>query len=322
MQKILSSALLCSALVFLPACDSGKKEAASTSAAPSGVTTAVAPVGEVLLTIDGKQAITVSEFEQFYEQLLEQQPQLKSFAAFMPDLKEQIFESMASYKLIEKWAQDKNIEQQKEYQKELEAAITDIKRKLAITYFQKENPVQVSDADVKKFYETNKDTMYLMQPAGIAATGASFSSETEARNFLAKVQQPGADLAKVAKESNINARNFGRVTEKSQQVEQKLREKILAIKTFPSAQLITVDKTFWVVQATGKDVAKYYPFEQAKEDARNRLTAEKMGEVFTREIAKLKTKYSVVENKKYFEKQKEELQKKAQTEPGKKPGVV
>jgi hypothetical protein len=320
MKKMLSIALL-SALAFLPACDSAKKEEASeATSSPAGMP--VAASGEVLLTIDGKPAISVSEFKQFYEQLLDQQPQLKSFAAFMPDLKEQVFESMASYKLIEKWAQDKQIEQSKEYQKELEAQLSDIKKKLAITYFQKENPVNVSDADVKKFYETNKDTMYLMQPEGVAAVGVSFDSESAARNFLTKAQQPGADLAKLAKELNLNARNFGRVNAKSQQVEQKLREKILAVKTFPSVHLIPVDKTFWVIQAASKDQGKHYPFEQAKEDARNRLTAEKMGEVFTREIAKLKGKYAVVENKKYFEQQKEDLQKKAQTEAGKKPGVV
>ncbi len=301
MQKNLTLGIMVASLLMFAACDMGSKKADSASAAKEGS----APSGEVLVTIGGKPAITVKEFDEYYEQMLEQQPQLKSFAQFMPDLKQNVFNSMVGQKLIEHWAEEKKIDQMKDYQTDYDSALENIKRALAFKYFQLEHPVNVSDAEVKKFYDEHKDTMYAQAAAGVSAIGVSFDNEAKARAFLVKAQAPKADITKLAQAENLAARNFGRVNATSHHVDKALLDKILAINRFPSVQLVKVNNTWWVIEAKNKEEAKYFPFDQAKEDARQKLQNKQMGEMFEKEIAKLKAEYGVVENKSFFEKKEE-----------------
>lgn len=300
MQKHLTLGVIIASLLTLSACDMGQKKNEAGASTSKGADSSAS--GEVLVTIGGKPAITVKEFEEYYEQMLEQQPQLKSFAQFMPDLKQNVFNSMVGQKLIEHWAEEKKIDQQKDYQTDYKNALENIKRALAFKYFQMEHPTNISDADVKKFYEEHKDTMYAQTPAGIAAIGVSFDNEAKAREFLTKAQAPKADLTKLAQEQNLTTRNFGRVNASSHHVDKALLDKIMAISKFPSVQLVKVNNTWWVIEAKSKDEAKYFPFEQAKEDAHQKLQAKHMGEMFEKEINKLKTQYGVTENKSFFEK--------------------
>ncbi len=331
MQKNLTLGVIIASLLTLSACDMSKKKSEDGSSAAAGH---AAPSGDVLVTIGGKPAITVKEFEEYYEQMLEQQPQLKSFAQFMPDLKQNVFNSMVGQRLIEHWAEEKKIDQLKDYQQDYKNALDNIKRALAFKFFQQEHPVQVSDADVKKFYDEHKDTMYAQSAAGVAAVGVSFDSEAKAREFLAKAQAPKADITKLAQAQNLAARNFGRVNASSHHVDKALLDKILAINKFPSVQLVKVNNTWWVIEAKNKEEAKYFPFDQAKEDARQKLQAKQMGEMFEKEINKLKAEYGVVENKAFFEKkeaktetaqaeaQVSEVAATADAQPAAKPAVV
>jgi cytidylate kinase len=296
------------ALFILPSCgDSSKKDQGS------GATGAA----EILMTINGKPVITVADFEADYEQNLEQQPQLKSFAAFMPDFKLTIFSNLAAQKLIEHWAVNNKVVDKPEYKADRKQLLDRIDRALATKYFQAEHPIAVTDVEVKKFYDDNKDTVYAMSPSGVTASGIVFDKEASAKDFLAKVQQPGATFNKVAKEMKLVTRAFGRVNDQNQTIDQTLKGKILAVKKFPSVQLFNADKAFWVVQVTGREEAKYYPFEQAKQDAHDRLTTERMTEMFNIELEKLKKEYQVVEYKGYFEAKKDEAQKVATAETSK-----
>lgn len=290
-------------LLTLTACDWGKG---------GGKVAEQAAGGDVLLTIGDKPAVTVTDFETYYNQILDQQPQLRSFAAFMPDLKLNVFSTLASQKIIEHWAQENKIEQKPEYQTDRRMLAENMDRGLAIKYFQTAHPVAVNEQDVKNYYEENKDTLYAMSPAGVNAVAVSFDQEAPAKTFLEKVKHPGADFTKAATESKLTVRNLGKVNEQSQGVDKELKEKIVALKKVPSVQLLNAGKTYWVVQAKSKDTAKYYPFEQAKEDAQTRVNTERMGEMFNTEIEKLKKEYNVVEFKKYFEHQKAEGEKAAQ----------
>jgi hypothetical protein len=276
----------------------------------SGSRTAVMSSGmsshaqDVLLTIDGKQAITVQEFEKYYDRILDQQPQLRSFAAMMPDLKENVYSTLVSQKVLEHWAEKNAIESKSEYQADKEAFLEEAKRGLAIKYFQAEHPVMISDADVKKFYEENKATLYLLSQGGVNATGVSFDNQAAAKAFLEKAKQPKADLDKLARDEKLMARNFGHVHDQAAHVEEGLRKKILAMKD-NTVDMFPVDKKYWVVQVSSKEAPKYYPFEQARDDARNRLNNDRMVEMFNEEINKLKNQYDIVEQKAYFEQKSE-----------------
>ncbi|MBN1549396.1 peptidyl-prolyl cis-trans isomerase [Candidatus Babeliales bacterium] len=292
---------LMSTLLLLSACNWwGSKDAAT------GVSSSVANE-TILLSLDGKPVITVKEFETFYNQTLEQQPQLAQFAAFMPDLKENLYNTFASYKLLEYWIRDNKINQKPEYVSDRDMLIENIERSLALKYFQLQFPVDVRDADVKKYYEDNKETIYLMAPSGIAALGASFGSEKDAQAFFSKAKKAD-DFIALAKDDDVTVRNFGRVNEQSNNLDEGLKQNILGVSSFPSVQLFVVGDTHWVVQVKSKDEAKYYSFEQAEDDARTRIMAERSNDMLMKEIENLKSKYNVIENKTYFETQAQEQQ--------------
>lgn len=288
-------------LLLLPACKpvdwlknkfSGSKTAASAGSSA------------ILLTIDGQPAITVGEFEKYYDQVLDQQPQLRSFAAMMPDLKENVYSTLASQKILEHWAKKNKIDQRPEYQVDRQALMENIERGLAIKYFQTEHPVMIGDEEIKKFYDDNKNSMYVLAQGGVNALGVSFDNQAAAKAFMDKAKQPKADLSKLANDAKVTFRNFGRVHDQSAHVDEALRSKILGMKN--SIEMFPVGKQHWVVQVTSREEAKYYPFEQAKEDARGRLTNDRMVEMFNTELSKLKNEYNVVEHKDYFESKKGE----------------
>jgi hypothetical protein len=265
-----------------------------------------ASASAVLLTIEGQPALTSEEFEKYYEQVLEQQPQLRSFAAMMPDLKENIYATLASQKILEYWAKKHKIDQKLEYQADRQALLENVERGLAIKYFQAEHPVMISDEDIKAFYDANKDSLYVLAQGGANAVGVSFDNQAAAKTFLEKAKQPKADISKLAGASKLTARNFGRVHDQSAHVEEGLRKQILGMKN--TVALLPVGKNYWVVQLTAKEDAKYYPFEQAKEDVRTRLNNDRMVEMFNTELGKLKNEYNVVEHKDYFGPKKEEAE--------------
>jgi hypothetical protein len=64
--------------------------------------------------------------------------------------------------------------------------------------------------------------------------------------------------------------------------------------------MISTGSAFWVVSATAKEDSKYRPFEQVKDGIKQELEKNKRGEMFEKEVAKLKEQYNVVINEDYF----------------------
>lgn len=288
-------------LVLFSSCDWLKKTTGSGGAASSSKSG-----NEVLLSIEGQPAITVGDFENFYDMVLDQEPRFRQLAVMMPDLKSQMFNALSMQKILAHWLHKSQMDQNSEYKMQHKLMMDDVEHRLALAFFNKEHPVTVAEADVKKFYEDNKSKVYTMSPAGVNANAVSFDKEDAAKAFVAKAQQPGSDFNKVATDQKLTVRHLGRVNEASQNIEQALKDKVLGIKKFPSVQLFAVDKTFWVVQAQSKDEAKYVGFEQVKADAQGRLQQERQQELFGQEVEKLKKTYNVVQHLSYFEKKQEE----------------
>ena len=106
---------------------------------------------DVLLTIDGQPALTVRDFEQYEEQIFQANPQIRSMMAVMPDIEKNLFDALASQELL--WAQAvrKGLDKSPEFAKEVEQNVRMIKRGLAVRNFQKDNTVNISDGDIKKY---------------------------------------------------------------------------------------------------------------------------------------------------------------------------
>lgn len=326
-KQLLSVPVAC--LLVLSGCQTDKNEKnvpvspASETYVPTSKPSA--PVGEVLLTIDGKPKLTVDDFDRYKDQFFAIQPQYKQILQFMPAaeqvrIDQNIFQNMVTEALFQEWVAKSGIDKRKDYQDDLNMIMDMGKRNLAIKYYQEENPVKITDDEVKKFYEDNKDKMpeLMESQGGVNAQAVKFETEAAAKDFLAKVK--GGDIETAAKEAGLTVEDLKEVNQMSFNVDTPLRQKLLDLKTFPSDFYVKVnDTTFYVVHATGKDKPEYVPFEQVKMGLENYLKQQKMGDMITKGAEELKKKYNVNENMKYFTQKMVEAEKAAQEKQAKQP---
>lgn len=344
--KLLSGFLLVGTLILLPSCtlfESAKEEAkkeATTATMPSAKTpaqSAAEPTGEVLLTLFDEKIpkLTINDFQNYKKELLEAQPNYASIIEFMPGANEQIFESLVNETILDEWAKKNKIDQTKAFQEDLDKIMKYAYRSLNVKYFQDKHPVTVTDSEIRKYYDENKNSIpqLMVSPGGIVAKAVMFDTKAAAQAFFDKIKDPKSNFDGAAKDANLSVKEFGEVNAQSFDVDGAIRKKLSEIKRFPAVELIEInDNAFAVVKALSKNEPNYVPFEQVKPGIENLLKQQKSAEVLTKELDKLKQEYKAIPNKEYFEREKkaqeEQMQKAAeamqkegagQAEQGKKP---
>lgn len=264
-----------------------------------GVKKETAESGAPVVTMDGRVVITTQSFEKEFEQLLEENPHLKSVIALMPDAKKNFLQGMINQEVVDRWVADNKVDAKEEYQKEYNRMLRSVKRMLNTKYFGLEHPVQVSETDVTDFYEKNKDSMpdLIISRGGVKAVGVSFEKEAEARAFLNKATtQFKGDVTRAADNGKMkNYRDFKMVNAQSLGLDVTVRDQIVNLTKVPSVEFIKVsDNSFWVVGAMTKEETKYRPLDQqVKAGLEQYVAKEKRMEIFDKEISKLKTDYKV-----------------------------
>ncbi|MGE0206622.1 MAG: hypothetical protein AB7R69_02120 [Candidatus Babeliales bacterium] len=310
-KKIFSLSALVTSLIVLSSCDWGKKEEVKKETSSTAQESTAAPTGEVLLTINGKPAITTSQFEEYKNSVLDAQPQLRQLMAFMPDAEMELFKSMANEIMLKNWIEKHGIDKRADYQKDRRMGQEFLDRQLAIKYFQQEYPkmakVEVTDAEARKIYDEKKETTpeLMISQGGITIELVEFKQEAPAKEFFEKVKEAGKDFMQVAKDAQLKPKEIKGVNGQSFEVDGAVREKVTKMSRLPATELIKGKDKFFVVRAVVKDEAKYVPFEQDKEPIKQQLKAQKL---FTEELDKLRKDFDIQENNAFFEKQKQARQ--------------
>jgi hypothetical protein len=322
--------LLAAVIIFLPHCNwFGGQPTPTPAPAPEPTpapTTGAVTGGDVLLTIDGKARITTNQFEAYKQTILETQPQLKQLIALMPDAEYELFKSMKNEELLKDWVKKNNIDQKAEYKKDKQMIADFAERQLAVKYFQEAHPAKVSDADIRKFYEENKKQFpeLMASRGGVKGQGISFSSAADADAFAKSAREKGFAVA--AKESKAKIDEYKDVSVTSYELEAPLREKLSAVKKYPSIEVVTGKDKTYVVNVTGKTDPEYVPFDEVKQRLEMYLQQQKMAENFTQELEKLERTMMTVENKNYFDRIKQqredEMKKVMDQEKGKQTALV
>ena len=307
--KKMSLLIMCLSITVLPGCalldwlkaKMGKGSAAATVQGSMG--------NDVLASLDGKPIITVESLNSDFDQLLEENPQLKSVLPLMPDAKYNFLMGMISQAVVDKYIEDSGIDKTAEYAKELENTMRSVKRMLNTKYFGIKHPVSVSDAEVKKFYEENKESMpdLLVSRGGVKAMGIQFDKQDTAKDFMAKAK--GQDFNKIAAQLGLKDKvvDFKLVNNQSLGVDSMIRTKVVATKKFPALELVTDSNgKIWVVYASGAEAPEYRPFDQVKVPLKQFVEKEKRMELFDKEINKLKDAYKVEINEDYFKNQEQQ----------------
>ncbi|MFI5332909.1 MAG: peptidyl-prolyl cis-trans isomerase [Candidatus Babeliales bacterium] len=309
-SKKMSLLMVCLLITMLPGCAvlNWFKGKMGSNSSTSGTSTLDK---DVLASLNGKSIITVESLNADFNQLLEENPQLKSVLPLMPDAKYNFLMGMVSQAVVDKYIEDSGIDKTAEYKKELENTMRSVKRMLNTKYFGLKHPVAVTDAEVKKFYEENKESMpdLLVSRGGVKAMGIQFDKEATAKDFLAKAK--GQNFNAIAAQLGLKDKvvDFKLVNNQSLGVDTALRTKIAAFKKFPALEMIADSAgKKWVVYASGSEAPEYRPFEQVKAPLKQFVEKEKRMELFDKEINKLKDQYKVEINETYFKNQEQEVQ--------------
>ncbi len=296
------------ALLLLSGCDVFKCKKKSCSST-CGSSTAKDD-STMLLSIGGKTVITANQFDAYYNQFLAANPRLQGMIQFLPNARQEIFKGMANEEIVAYWAEQNNVCDTPEYQNELEQAIRMIKRGLAAKNFEQTmvGKVSVTEAEMKEYYESHKNPELIVSPGGIKVIGVEFDTKDKAQAFSDKVKGNPASFKSTADQEKQKVREFAPINNFSFDVDKNVKDKVSALKTFPSVLLVeATDKKFWVVDALSKEETKYRTFEEVRDGLKAVIEREKMGKIWNEKIDDLRKKYDISENVTFFEESKPQV---------------
>jgi len=301
-NKNLFIALVVASMAVLPGCDWLKKRGCCGGAGNDELV----QQGEMLASLDGKTIISDKSLERDFEQLLEENPQLRQVLPLMPDAKTNFLQGMVSQAVVDQYVVDNKINQQEDYQAELSRMTRSVERMLNTKYFSLAHPINVSDEDAKKYYEDNKATMpdLMISRGGVKAEGVAFTKEADAKAFAAKTQGKCC-FQKMAREDGLKLQDFKVVNAESAGVNPALRQAISSVTTVPSVQVVKADGKVWVVNSYEKIDPQYRPFEQVANGIKQFVEKEQRMAMFDKEITQLKEQYHVVVNEEPLKAKKE-----------------
>lgn len=263
--------------------------------------------GEALITMDGTPIVTVNSLQSEKEKLLDANPQLKQMLDYMDpaQLDRNLAEGLMNQVIVDRYIGEQGVDQLPAYKKELRDGIKAVERMVNTKFFTQSFDVNISDADVKAFYESNKDAMphLVISRGGVRAMGVPFDNAQAAQTFADAVKAQKNDIQKVAEAQGKKdqVRDFMSVNQQSFGVEPELKNKIMAITSYPSVNVITLaDGTAWVVVAQSKDATQYRPYDEVKADLKDYLEKEDRAKRFDAEMSKLKSQYNVVMKEEFF----------------------
>jgi peptidyl-prolyl cis-trans isomerase C len=174
---------------------------------------------------------------------------------------------------------------------ELEEKLKDLKKRLVVESFLKkkvETESQVSDTDLQKFYEANKDKFKTGEQ--IKASHILVKTEKEAKDILAQIKA-GGNFEELAKKYSVDSSSakggdlgwFG----KGQMVPV-FEKAAMSLKEGQVSDVVKSDFGFHIIKLTGKRPAGIRPLDEVKDQIKGAIMPTKQQEVFQKIKEELK----------------------------------
>ncbi len=260
----LFTATLCVAALF--GCQGG-----STS---GGTKTEGKKEGKVLAEVNSG-SITTGDFDRELKNL----PEYLKAMADTPQGRKEMLDTMVIRELILQQASKDGLDKGPEIEEKLQ----DLKKRLIVESFLKkkvEVESKVSDEDLKKFYEQNKDKFKSGEQ--IKASHILVKTEKEAKDVLAKIKA-GGNFEELAKSSSVDSSSakggdlgwFGKGS-----MVPAFEKAALALKEGQTSDVVKSDFGFHIIKLTGKRPAGIRPLEEVKDQIKGAIMPTKQQEVF------------------------------------------
>lgn len=266
------AAALCAAALF--GCQGGTPSSGSKTEAKTG--------GQVLAEVNSG-SITTGDFNRELKNLPEY---LKSMAD-TPQGRKEMLDTMVIRELILQQASKDGVDKGPEIEEKLQ----DLKKRLIVEAFLKkkvESESQVSDADLKKFYDQNIDKFKTGEQ--VKASHILVKTEKEAKDILAQIKA-GGNFEELAKKHSVDSSSakggdlgwFGKGS-----MVPAFEKAALALKEGQVSDVVKSDFGFHIIKLTGKRPAGTRPFEEVKEQIKAAIMPTKQQEVFQKIKEELK----------------------------------
>jgi peptidyl-prolyl cis-trans isomerase C len=238
--------------------------------------------GQVLVEVNGA-VITTADFSRELKNL----PEYLKAMAETPEGRKEMLDTMVIRELILQQASKDGLDKSAD----LEEKLKDLKKRLVVESFLKkkvETESQVSDSDLQKFYDQNKDKFKTGEQ--IRASHILVKTDKEAKDVLAQVKAGGSfeELAKKYSVDSSSAKGgdlgwFGKgsmvpVFEKA----------ALSLKEGQVSDVVKSDFGFHIIKLTGKRPAGVRPLDEVKDQIKGAIMPAKQQEVFQKIKEELK----------------------------------
>jgi peptidyl-prolyl cis-trans isomerase C len=253
---------------------------------------AVKKEGKTLAEVNGA-VITVEDFKTEVDNL---PPYLKPMAQ-TPEGKKELLDSMIVRELVLEQAKKDGVDKSKE----VVARMEDLKKRVVVEAFLKkkiEQEVKISDADMKKFYDQNKDKFKTTEQ--VRASHILVKTEKDAQDILAQLKK-GASFEELAKKNSTDATaakggDLGWFSKGSMVPE--FEKTVFSLKEGELSGIVKTPYGFHIIKLTGKRPAGIRSFDEVKDQIKTAMLPNMQQEVFQKlkENLKKTAKISVNED--------------------------
>ncbi len=268
----------------------------------------------VLLTIDGKTAITETKFKKHLNQMLQMNPYFRGAGidSLPVQLQRKFFDELIKQEVILAWAYKNDMDEDSQFLKSLGEMIKLVKRSLLVQGFEKKifDGIVIPVKERKDYFNKNKEK-FVKDPGGVQVSGIKFDIEEKADDFYQKVRgKSAADFAKLAKKENEkNFKDFGRVGDGEvpktgfmmQKTPASIKRKVTSIKRFPNIDKVKAGKDFWVAHFSNKKDKVYLTFEEIDaQQIEPMLKHNKFRDELNKHVDKVKSEFTLDINEDRF----------------------
>jgi peptidyl-prolyl cis-trans isomerase C len=238
--------------------------------------------GKVMAEVNSG-SITTGDFERELKNL----PEYLKAMADTPQGRKEMLDTMVIRELILQQASKDGLDKGPE----IEEKLIDLKKRLIVESFLKkkvESESNVSDEDLKKFYEQNKDKFKTGEQ--IKASHILVKTEKEAKDVLTQIKS-GGNFEELAKKNSVDSSSakggdlgwFGKGS-----MVPAFEKAALALKEGQVSEVVKSDFGFHIIKLTGKRPAGIRPLEEVKEQIKGAIMPTKQQEVFQKIKEELK----------------------------------
>ncbi len=230
--------------------------------------------GQVLAEVNGGTVTTVD-----FNRELKNLPEYLKAMADTPQGRKEMLDTMVIRELILQQAAKDGLDKGPD----IEEKMQDLKKRLIVEAYLKkkvEADAQVSDADLKKFYEQNKDKFKTGDQ--MKASHILVKTEKEAKDILAQIKA-GGNFEELAKKNSIDSSAakggdlgwFGKGS-----MVPAFEKAALGLKEGQVSEVVKSDFGYHIIKLTGKRQAGVRPFEEVKDQIKAAIMPSKQQEIF------------------------------------------